>query len=329
MTFLHPYFLYLLLLIPALVLWYILHRRRAQATLLTPSLSFIKGVPSGWRVRLRHLPFALRMLALAMIIVALARPQSSRSWSESDVEGIDVMLTMDISTSMLAMDFEPNRIEAAKRVAADFVANRPNDNIGLVAFAGESFTVCPLTTDHGALINRLVQIAPGMIEDQTAIGLGLVTAVNRLRDSQAESKVIILLTDGVNNAGDISPQLATELAASLGITVHAIGMGTDRGQAPYPIPSAFGGTVVRPIPVDLDEVVLRQIAESTGGTYFRATDMSSLETIYKQIDQMEKTKLRTRNYQMIGEEYLIFAIIALLALALDFILRNTYLRTNP
>lgn len=329
MTFLHPHLLYLLLAIPALVLWYILHRRHAQAALLTPSLSFIKGLPSGWRVRLRHLPFALRMLALAMLIIALARPQSSRSWSENDVEGIDVMLTMDISTSMLAMDFEPNRIEAAKQVAADFVANRPNDNIGLVAFAGESFTVCPLTTDHGALVNRLVQITPGMIEDQTAIGLGLVTAVNRLRDSQAESKVIILLTDGVNNAGDISPQLATELAASLGITVHAIGMGTDQGQAPYPISSAFGGTVVRPMPVDLDEVVLRQIAESTGGTYFRATDMSSLEKIYKQIDQMEKTKLRTRNYQMVGEEYLIFAIIALLALALDFILRNTYLRTNP
>lgn len=329
MTYLHPHLLYLLLIIPILIGWYLYRRRNAQATLFTPSLSFIEGVPSGWRVRLRHLPFVLRIMALALLIIVIARPQSSRSWSEHDVEGIDIMLSMDISTSMLAMDFEPNRIEASKRVAIEFINSRPNDNIGLVAFAGESFTACPITTDHAALVNRLVEMTPGMIEDQTAIGLGLVTAINRLRESKAESKVVILLTDGVNNAGDISPQMASELASSLGITIHAIGMGTDRGEAPYPIPSAFGGMVIRPMPVELDETVLRQVAETTGGSYFRATDMDSLKEIYSQIDQMEKTKLRTRNYQTIREEFAIFALLALLCLLLDLILRHTYLKTHP
>ena len=208
MTFLHPQLLWLLLLLPALLFIYIVWRRKQQSTLRLPSLRFIDQLGGGWRTKARHSLIALRLGALALVIIALARPQSTTSWTEDQVEGIDIMLAMDISTSMLAMDFQPNRIEAAKEVAMHFIANRPNDNIGLVAFAGESFTACPLTQDHASLINRLQQLTPGIIEDQTAIGTGLATAVGRLKDSKTKSKVIILLTDGVNNAGSISPKMS-------------------------------------------------------------------------------------------------------------------------
>lgn len=329
MTWLNPQILWLLGLIPLLLLWYIWRGAKRHASMSSP-VSIDRGVAArSWRVRLRHLPFVLRLVALGAVIVALARPQSTDRWSESDIEGIDIMLTMDISTSMLAMDFKPNRIEGAKAVAQEFVAMRPNDNIGLVAFAGESFTVCPLTSDHAILLNRLSEIEPGIIQDQTAIGLGLATALNRLRNSQAQSKVVILLTDGVNNAGDISPQIAGQLAASLGITIHTIGMGTDAGMAPYPMTSAFGGTVIRPVPVELDEAVLKQVASSTGGLYFRATDLDSLKAIYREIDKLEKTKIKTRNYHTVQEEYQLWLLIALMALALAFVLRNSYLRTSP
>lgn len=215
MTFLHPKILYLLLLLPACLAWYIYRRREGYATLLSPSITPLEGLAPGPRVWLRHLPFSLRLGALTLVILALARPQSQNAWSEQDVEGIDIMLTMDISTSMEAMDFEPNRMEAARAVALEFVKHRTSDNIGLVAFAGESFTACPLTTDHASLINRLQEIVPGMIEDRTAIGLGLVTAINRLKDSPTNSKVIILLTDGVNNAGEISPPHSCRAGRSL------------------------------------------------------------------------------------------------------------------
>lgn len=329
MTLANPYLLWLLLLLPLILGWYLWRGRKMHAAMLMPILVPKDISSKSWRVRLRHLPFVLRLIALGAIIVALARPQSTNSWSQGSIEGIDIMLTMDISTSMLAMDFDPNRIEGAKSVAREFIAMRSNDNIGLVAFAGESFTVCPLTSDHGVLLNRLGELEPGIIQDQTAIGLGLVTALNRLRHSQASSKVVILLTDGVNNAGDVSPQIASQLAASLGITIHAIGMGSDQGMAPYPITSAFGGTVVRQVPVDLDEEVLRQIASTSGGQYFRATDLLSLQRIYKEIDQMEKTKIKTRNYHVLNEDYQMWMLAALLALLLSFILRNTYLRTSP
>lgn len=299
------------------------------ATMRIP-LTIDKRIASGsWRIRLRHLPFLLHIVSIACVIIALARPQSASSWSEQDIEGIDIMLTMDISTSMLAMDFKPNRIEGAKAVAKDFIAMRPNDNIGLVAFAGESFTACPLTSDHSILLNRLAEIEPGIIQDQTAIGLGLATALNRLRNSQAQSKVVILLTDGVNNAGDISPQIAGQLASSLGITIHTVGMGTDAGMAPYPMTSAFGGTVIRSVPVELDEAVLKQVASTTGGLYFRATDLESLKQIYQEIDKLEKTKIKTRNYNSVQELYQRWLLIALLTLLLAFVLRNTYLRTSP
>lgn len=328
MTFLHPHLLWLLLLLPVLLLFYVLWRRKQQASLRMPSLHFLDGVGGGVRVYLRHSVFVLRLLALGLIIIALARPQSSSSWSEDRVEGIDIMLTMDISTSMLAMDFQPNRVEAAKEVAMRFVANRPNDNIGLVVFAGESFTACPLTQDHATLINRLRSMTPGIIEDQTAIGSGIATAIGRLKESKAKSKVIILLTDGANNTGNISPKMAADLAKTFGISIYTIGVGSGAGEAPYPIETPFG-TVVRNMPVDLDEPTMRQIAEISGGAYFRATDNESLSAIYKKIDQLEKTKLSTRNYHTTYEEFFIFVLVAALLLLIEFILRSTLFRTNP
>lgn len=328
MTFLHPELLWLLLLLPALLIIYIVWRRRQHASLRVPSLLFLRDVRGGLRVYLRHSLFALRLLALGLIIVALARPQSSSSWSEDRVEGIDIMLTMDISTSMLAMDFQPNRVEAAKEVAMRFIANRPNDNIGLVVFAGESFTACPLTQDHATLINRLREMTPGMIEDQTAIGSGLATAISRLKDSKTKSKVIILLTDGANNTGNISPKMAADLAKTFGISIYTIGVGSGAGEAPYPIQTALG-VVVRNMPVDLDEPTMRQIADVSGGAYFRATDNESLLAIYKKIDQLEKTKLSTRNYHTTYEEFFVFVLAAALLLLLEFVLRSTVLRTNP
>lgn len=328
MTFLHPHLLWLLLLLPVLLLIYVLWRRKQQASLRMPSLHFLDGIGGGMRVYLRHSVFALRLLALGLIIIALARPQSSSSWSEDRVEGIDIMLTMDISTSMLAMDFQPNRVEAAKEVAMRFVANRPNDNIGLVVFAGESFTACPLTQDHTTLINRLRSMTPGIIEDQTAIGSGIATAIGRLKDSKAKSKVIILLTDGANNTGNISPKMAADLAKTFGISIYTIGVGSGAGEAPYPIETPFG-TVVRNMPVDLDEPTMRQIAEISGGAYFRATDNESLSAIYKKIDQLEKTKLSTRNYHTTYEEFFIFVLVAALLLLIEFVLRSTLFRTNP
>ena len=328
MTFLHPQLLWLLLLLPALLIIYIVWRRRQQASLRVPSLLFISGVRGGFRVYLRHALFALRLLALGLIIVALARPQSSSSWSEDRVEGIDIMLTMDISTSMLAMDFQPNRVEAAKEVAMRFIANRPNDNIGLVVFAGESFTACPLTQDHATLINRLREMTTGIIADQTAIGSGLATAISRLKDSKTKSKVIILLTDGANNTGNISPKMAADLAKTFGISIYTIGVGSGAGEAPYPIQTPLG-TVVRNMPVDLDEPTMQQIADVSGGAYFRATDNESLAAIYKKIDQLEKTKLSTRNYHTTYEEFFIFVLAAAFLLLLEYILRSTILRTNP
>ena len=328
MTFLHPELLWLLLLLPALLIIYIVWRRRQHASLRVPSLLFLRDMRGGLRVYLRHSLFVLRLLALGLIIVALARPQSSSSWSEDRVEGIDIMLTMDISTSMLAMDFQPNRVEAAKEVAMRFIANRPNDNIGLVVFAGESFTACPLTQDHATLINRLREMTPGMIEDQTAIGSGLATAISRLKDSKTKSKVIILLTDGANNTGNISPKMAADLAKTFGISIYTIGVGSGAGEAPYPIQTALG-VVVRNMPVDLDEPTMRQIADVSGGAYFRATDNESLLAIYKKIDQLEKTKLSTRNYHTTYEEFFIFVLAAALLLLLEFVLRSTVLRTNP
>lgn len=328
MTLLYPSYLYLLLLLPLVAGWYLYRRHSGHASLRIPAIRLV-AKSKGVRPYLRHILLGLRLGALALLIIALARPQSTGNWEELDTEGIDIMLTMDLSSSMLAMDFSPNRIEAAKRVASSFVAAREHDNIGLVAFAGESFTASPLTSDHASLLNRISDMTTGIIEDRTAIGLGIATAVNRLRESKTASKVIVLLTDGTNNSGDISPEMAAEIAKSYGITIYTIGMGSLTGEAAYPVQSFFGDTRIRNLPVEIDEETMRQVAEKTGGLYFRASDDKSLDAIYSEIDKLEKTKLHARSYHITSELYPLFALWGLLLLLGEFVLRHTLFRTNP
>lgn len=286
----------------------------------------------SWKVRIINLPFFLRIITFVMIILVLARPQTHNSWKHENVEGIDIMLAMDVSTSMLAEDLKPNRIEAAKAVAAEFIAGRPNDNIGLTIFAGEAFTQCPITTDHQSLLNLLQNVrtdiaARGLIQDGTAIGMGLANAVSRLKDSKAKSKVVILLTDGSNNMGDISPMTAAEIAKSLGIRVYTIGVGTNR-MAPYPMPVAGGVQYVN-IPVEIDTQTLSDIAATTDADFHRATNTSQLKQIYRSIDKLEKTKLNVKKYSKKYEAYQPFAIVAVLSLLLEILLRVTVLRRIP
>jgi Mg-chelatase subunit ChlD len=323
----NPYYLYLLLLIIPAVVWYVLKRKKRHATLQVSNSFAFEGLKPSWKERLEHLPFILRMLAFVMIVLVLARPQSTNSWQNVSTEGIDIVVTLDISSSMLAEDLKPNRLEAAKKVASSFISSRPNDNIGLVVFSAESFTQCPLTTDHAVLLNLFNGIQSGMIEDGTAIGLGLANAVNRIKDSQAKSKVIILLTDGSNNRGDIDPITAADIAKTFGIRVYTIGVGT-KGKAPYPFQTAYG-VQYQNIDVVIDEEPLRQIASITGGEYYRATSNNKLKSIYEQIDQLEKTKMKVHEYSKKNEEYRMFGIAALALLLLEILLRNTLLRRLP
>lgn len=328
MVFANPTYLYLLLLLIPMIGWYIYKLSKSQASLqVSSSEAFDLPAAKSWKIHLRHLPFVLRMIAIALLIVVLARPQSTNSWQNSSTEGIDIMLAMDISTSMLAEDLKPNRLEASKDVAASFINGRQNDNIGLVVFAAESFTQCPLTIDHTVLLNLFKDIQPGIIQDGTAIGLGLANAVSRIKDSQAKSKVIILLTDGVNNTGEIAPVTAAEIAKSFGVRVYTIGVGT-HGEAPYPIPTAFG-IQYQNIPVEIDEPALKQIAATTGGQYFRATDNASLKEIYSEIDQMEKTKISVQEFSKKQEEYKMWALIVFALLLVELLLRNTVLKSIP
>ena len=283
-TFANPNLLYLLLLIIPVIVWYIFKHHKISASI---QLSTLKGIGTKhftYKHILRHVMFAFRMLAFALLIIALARPQSTLNWKNEKTEGIDIVLALDISSSMLARDFEPDRLEASKDLAIQFINGRKNDRIGLVVFSGESFTQCPLTTDHNVLINLFRDIESGIIEDGTAIGMGLATAVNRLKDSKSPGKVIILLTDGVNNAGTIAPITAAELAQTFGIKVYTIGVGS-MGQAPYPVNTPYG-VQLRNMPVEIDEELLEDIAQSTGGKYFRATNNDKLQQIYEEIDQM-------------------------------------------
>lgn len=328
MVFANPTYLYLLVLLIPLTGWYIWKLRKSQASLqVSSSQAFETPEATSYKVYLRHVPFVLRMAAIALLIIVLARPQSTNSWQNSSTEGIDIMLVMDISSSMLAEDLKPNRLEASKDVAASFINGRPNDNIGLVVFSGESFTQCPLTTDHTVLLNLFKDIHCGMINDGTAIGLGLANAVSRIKDSQAISKVIILLTDGENNMGEIAPITAAEIARTFGIRVYTIGVGT-KGEAPYPFQTAFG-VKYQNIPVDIDEPTLKQIAATTGGQYFRATDNSSLKNIYTEIDKLEKTKISVQEYSKKQEEYKYWALLVFGLLLLEVIFRNSLLRNIP
>ena len=328
MVFANPTYLYLLLLLIPMIGWYVYKLRKSQASLQVSSTeAFEVAGATSWKVYLRHVPFALRTLAIALLIVVLARPQSTDSWQNSTTEGIDIVMAMDISTSMLAEDLKPNRLEAAKDVAASFINGRQNDNIGLVVFAAESFTQCPLTTDHTVLLNLFKDVQPGIIQDGTAIGLGLANAVSRIKDSQAKSKVIILLTDGVNNQGEIAPVTAAEIAKTFGVRVYTIGVGT-QGKAPYPFQTAFGVQYMD-VDVEIDEPTLKQIAATTGGQYFRATDNASLKEIYSEIDKMEKTKISVQEYSKKQEEYKNWAILLFSLLLVEILLRNTLLRNIP
>jgi Ca-activated chloride channel family protein len=283
--------------------------------------------PKSYKNYLIHVPFILRMLALALVIMVLARPQTTNSWQNSEVEGIDIMLAIDVSTSMLAEDLKPNRLEAAKQVASEFINGRPNDNIGITLFAGESFTQCPLTVDHTVLLNLIKDVNCGLIEDGTAVGMGIANAVSRLKDSKAKSKVVIMLTDGTNNRGEISPLTAAEIAKSFGIRVYTIGVGTN-GMAPYPYQVAGTVQYVN-LPVEIDEKTLGEIASTTQGNYFRATSNSKLEEVYQEIDKLEKTKLNVRQFSKRDERYEWFALAALLCVLLEVLLRNTILKKIP
>ncbi len=327
MTYANPEYFWLYLIFIPLIGWYLWKQKTMNASLQMSSLGNFEGMRKSYKYYLRHLPFVLRMLAIGVIIFVLARPQSTDRWSNTTTEGIDIMMAIDLSGSMQAQDLKPNRLQAAINVATEFVAGRSNDKMGLVVFAGESFTQCPLTTDQSVLINLFKAIPAIELEDGTAIGMGLSTAVARIKDSETKSKVIILLTDGENNVGQITPETAAELARTFGIRVYTIGVGTN-GTAPFPVRTAFG-TRYQQVPVKIDEDLLRKIASDTGGEYFRATDNESLKNIYAQIDQLEKTKIEQNDYSKKTEEYWHYAVLALLLLLIEIILRNTVLRTVP
>lgn len=321
LTFAEPFFLYLLIIIPAMITFYVLRQHKVNASVRMPGLDSFSGSGITFRHYLRYILFGLRTLAIALLIIALARPQRTDKFQDVSTEGIDIVLTQDISGSMLARDFKPDRLEAAKNIATEFISGRPYDRIGLVVFSGESFTQCPLTTDHAVLINLLREIQSGMIEDGTAIGMGLATAVNRIKDSQAKSKVIILLTDGINNKGEIAPATAAGIAKTFGIRVYTIGVGT-QGMAPYPVQTPLG-MQYQNMPVEIDEDILKEIAQTTGGKYFRATDNNKLMQVYNEIDKLEKSKIDVRQFTRKEERYLLPALIGFCMLIIEIITRNT------
>ncbi len=323
--FAHPSFFWLLLILPAMIVWYVSKQNSLYGHLAVSASKSFRLPKKSIIPKLRHSGIALRILAITTLIFALARPQSSLSWRNTTTEGIDIVIASDISGSMLAADFQPNRLEAGKEIAIDFIKNRPDDRIALVVFSGESFTQCPLTIDHDVLVNLFQDVKNGMIEDGTAIGMGLATAVNRLKDSEATSKVIILLTDGSNNAGSIPPLTAAEIAKHFNIRVYTVGVGT-KGYAPYPVRTPFGDIQYQRTKVNIDENTLTQIAGATGGRYFRATDNETLKNIYEQIDRLEKAKIDVTRYRKKTEMFLPFAFLALVFLLIEFVLKNTLLK---
>jgi Ca-activated chloride channel homolog len=327
MHFADPEFLWLLLLLPLAVAWYLRRNKKDTTDVRYSTLAAFSGAPPSLKERLRHVPLALRLLVMGVVIVGLARPQSSASNQNIYTEGIDIAMLLDISGSMLAEDFHPNRIQAAKEVAQSFIDGRTNDRIGLVIFAAQSFTQCPMTTDYRVLKNLLRQVKPGMVEDGTAIGMAIAQGVNRLKDSKAKSKVMILLTDGVNNRGEIDPLTAAQIAQPYGIRIYTVGVGTV-GEAPYPVQTPFG-VRYQNIPVDVDEKTLKSIAEITGAQFFRATNNRALKDIYQEIDQLEKTRIEVKAYRSYTELFYPWAWVGLLALVAEIILKKTILRKLP
>lgn len=332
MIFANIEYLFLLLFLIPYIAWYFVRRKKTEPTLQVSTTRMYMQMPKSWKIYLLHAPFLLRVTAFVMIVLVLARPQTTDNWQNTEIEGIDIMLAVDVSTSMLAEDLKPNRLEAAKTVASEFINGRPNDNIGLTIFAGEAFTQCPLTVDHSVLLNLFHSIKgdiaqKGLIEDGTAIGMGLANAISRLKDSKAKSKVVILLTDGVNNRGDISPLMAADIAKEFGIRVYTIGVGSN-GTVPYPI-STYAGVQYIQTPVEIDEQTLTQISSTTNGNYFRATSNSKLEEVYKEIDKLEKTKLNVKEFSKREEAFAIFGLIAFFCVLLEMLLRNTILKKIP
>ena len=329
MEFKNPLFFLLLLVLVPYIVWYVLRFKQSLPSLKVPDTTKYVKVPKTFRLYLMHMPFLLRLILMSLVVCILARPQSRHSWSNTDVEGIDIMLAVDVSTSMLAQDFKPNRVEALKEIAQRFIEKRPSDNMGLTMFAGEAYTQCPLTTDHTVLMNLYNSVdcnmaARGIIDDGTAIGDGIMNAILRLKESQAKSKVIILLTDGVNNSGNISPQTAAEIAKKYGIRIYTIGIGRN-GMAPYPLPT--GGTAM--LPVEIDEQTMTKISTETGGQYFRAQKNAELDAIYQDIDKMERTKFNVKQFSRRGELYQPFAIAAFVVLLLEILLRTVVLKRLP
>ena len=325
------YFLLLLLLIPYFI-WYLLYRKKSEPTIKKSDTFAYQYAPRSLRVRLMWLPAFLRVVTFVLVVIILARPQTYNSWGKRTVEGIDIMLAMDVSTSMLAEDLKPNRIEAAKSVASEFISGRPDDNIGLTIFAGEAFTQCPMTTDHNSLINLLQNVrtdiaARGLIEDGTAIGMGLANAVGRLKDSKTKSKVVILLTDGSNNMGDISPLTAANIAKSFGIRVYTIAIGS-KTMAPYPM-QVGGTTQYVNMRADIDIETLSEIASTAGGHFYRATNTAELKKIYDDIDKLEKTKMDVKKFSKRYDAYQPFALAAFITMLLEIILKLVVFRRIP
>ncbi|WP_417600254.1 vWA domain-containing protein [Owenweeksia hongkongensis] len=321
-------FLWLLLIIPFLIVWQWFKNKQQSPELKFPGASLLAAQGANWLAKLRPLLYALRLIAIALVIVAMARPRTSEENSKTkSAEGIDIVMAIDVSTSMLSRDLRPNRLEATKKVASDFIQERPNDRIGMVVYAGESYTQTPLTSDHKIILNTMKDIKNGLIQDGTAIGMGLATAVNRLKESKAKSKVIILLTDGENNAGNIDPMTAAQLAEEFKIRAYTIGVGT-KGTAPTPYAYDMRGNLMyRNLPVNIDEELLKNIADQTGGKYFRATDNDKLNEIYGEIDKLERTKLQELKFYSYDEKFENFALAALILFALELLLRFTVYRS--
>ncbi|MFV0472157.1 MAG: vWA domain-containing protein [Paludibacteraceae bacterium] len=327
MTFHNPEYLFLLLVLIPIGGWYWWKMRNSDASIQISSIDRLKTLPKTKRLKFKHLPFVLRMLAIITLIFAIARPQASSSWRSETTEGIDIMMALDISGTMQAEDLRPNRLEAAKSVASEFIISRPNDNIGLVAFAAESFTMCPLTINHNVLLNLFASVKYGMLPDGTAIGLGLANAVNRVKEGKAKSKVVILLTDGSNNQGDIAPATAAEIGKTFGIRVYAIGIGS-YGMVNIPVPTPFG-IRYQQMKSEFDEGTLKEIANKTGGKYFRATNNAKLREIYQEIDKLEKTKIDVKEFSNKTELFHIFAMLAFLFLFTEILLKNSWFRSAP
>ena len=327
LTFASPWWFLALGVIPAMVWWQYFAKKKQPPTVIISDLQAIKSITS-WKEKVYPWLPILQIVSTTLFIIAMARPQLSLKEEKVKAEGIDIMMVMDVSSSMLSRDFDPDRLEVSKLVATEFVEKRVHDRIGLVVFSGEAFTQCPLTTDHKIITDFLSNLQVGMLEDGTAIGMGLATAVNRLKDSEAKSKIIILLTDGVNNSGLIDPMTALEIAKAYKARVYTIGVGT-QGQANYPVTDQFGRTVMQQMPVQIDETLLKQISTETGGKYFRATDNNSLRNIYQEIDKLEKVKIDINTYKRYTELFFMYAAIGLLALLLELILQHTYFKSLP